>query len=265
MKIVCWINDEPNQKALISKLEKQFQISGIVCENRPAKTIRDLSTKELIIKAISRVFFQKIDKVWSELQRYYVNNYHFENDIPTIYVKNINEQNVYDFTQSLNADLVIVSGTSLVKKKNLEIPLKIGILNLHTGLSPYIKGGPNCTNWCISTNQFEFIGNTIMWIDEGIDSGNIFFTERTKLNGNESFFDIHFKVMEHAHELYIKAINNLNCGQKNSISQNKIDKGKTYFSKDWGIRERINLIKNLNKRNTKISLQDPIEINKIES
>ena len=78
------------------------------------------------------------------------------------------------------------------------------ILNLHTGISPYIKGGPNCTNWCIATKQFEKIGNTIMWLDKGIDTGELLTTENTKFNSTDkSLLKIHMRVMNHAHDLYI--------------------------------------------------------------
>lgn len=45
-----------------------------------------------------------------------------------------------------------------------------------------------------------------MWIDEGIDTGNIITTEQTPLRGNESLFQIHLKVMDHAHDLYLRSI-----------------------------------------------------------
>ena len=37
-------------------------------------------------------------------------------------------------------DIIIVMGTSLIKDEIIKIP-KLGILNIHTGLSPYYRGG----------------------------------------------------------------------------------------------------------------------------
>jgi len=127
----------------------------------------------------------------------------------------------------------------------LSVRAKIGILNLHTGVSPYVKGGPNCTNWCIATNQFHLVGNTIMWIDEGIDSGNIITTELTKVDWSKSLLDIHIAVMEHAHLLYVKAIKYLAQGNVSNIKQSDIGTGKTYYTKDWKLKNKRDLIKNL--------------------
>ena len=129
----------------------------------------------------------------------------------------------------------------------LSIHPGIGILNLHTGLSPYIKGAPNCTNWCIATEQYHLIGNTVMWIDSGIDSGNIATTEFTEFNGNEDLAAIHIKVMEHAHNLYLRAIKKIVNKECPNIKQDEIAKGVTYYTKQWELKQKINLVRNVKK------------------
>ena len=159
-------------------------------------------------------------------------------------MNNINDAETKSFTETLAADLIVVSGTYLVKKNTLSTKSTHGIVNLHTGLSPYIKGGPNCTNWGIATRQFEFIGNTIMWIDEGIDSGNLILTEQTTFTGNESFFDVHRKVMNHAHDLYAKAIINISNGTAKNVVQSTIALGTVYYTKDWAWKAHAALLRN---------------------
>ena len=132
----------------------------------------------------------------------------------------------------------------LIKEQMFKINPRIGIANLHIGLSPYIKGCANWTNWCIATKQFHLIGNIVMWIDKGIDSGNLLFTELTLLSGYENLCELHFKVMEHAHKLYIKAIDFLINGKIQSIPQNQIEEGKIYLTKDWTLKQKIGIIKN---------------------
>ncbi|MFM7054301.1 MAG: hypothetical protein ACKOX7_06115, partial [Bacteroidota bacterium] len=103
----------------------------------------------------------------------------------------------------------------------------------------------NCTYWCIANKDFHLIGNTIMWIDKGIDTGNILTTEFTPLNGNENLFEIHMKVMEHAHNLYLNAVKFLISGNHQSIKQSDITDGKTYYTKQWTLKHKINLIRNI--------------------
>jgi methionyl-tRNA formyltransferase len=265
MRIILWIGNEANQKALANKIHKDFPLTGIVIENRKHKV--KITFKKLLEKAFEKLFLSSISKSWLGMKKYYENNFFNFPDTKILEVSNINSDEAYEFTKSLNPDLILVSGTRLVKEKMLSVNPKIGILNLHTGFSPYIKGGPNCTNWCIAKQQFHLIGNTVMWIDKGIDSGNILTSELTRFEGNETLNEIHIKVMEHAHSLYVKAVHFIASGKTNSVPQHDIDKGKTYYTKDWTLREKIKLIFNLSafrryfkSLNTAAAKQTAIEI-----
>jgi methionyl-tRNA formyltransferase len=242
MNIVLWIGNEPNQKAFANKLHAIFPISAIVTETRQTKT--EYTFRLIIEKVIEKLFLSSIGKAWRNMLKHYDQKFPKYPDTAILDVENINSQLVYDFTNKHKPDLILVSGTRLINEKMLRINTSIGILNLHTGLSPYVKGGPNCTNWCIANKDFHLIGNTIMWIDIGIDTGNILTSEFTPINGNENLTELHIKVMEHAHNLYINAVKFLNLGNKQSIRQSDIAKGKTYYTKQWTLKQKINLIRN---------------------
>ena len=244
MKIVLWIGNESNQKALANKIHASFPISGIVTESK--KTKSKITFSRLAEKVIENIFLPSIAKAWWGMKSYYDKKYANYPPAKLLDVENINSLAALDFTKEISPDLIIVSGTSLIRNKMLSLKPNIGIINLHTGLSPYIKGGPNCTNWCIATKQYHLIGNTIMFIDEGIDSGNIITTELTDFSGRENLPDIHIKVMDHAHDLYVKVITYLSKnGKLESVKQNDIANGKTYYTKQWGLKQKFNLVKNL--------------------
>lgn len=246
MKIVLWIGNEPNQRALANKIHSEFPLAGIITETRVHK--RKITFAAIVEKIYSITGkFAKIKNAWLAMKDHYSVKFPKFPSVKILNVQNINSDEAYNFTKGVAPDLIIVSGTSLVKEKMLSLKPGIGILNLHTGISPYIKGGPNCTNWCIATEQFHLIGNTIMWIDAGIDSGNILTTEFTELNGEEDLPDIHLKVMEHAHALYIKAVKAVAQGNRNSVPQNSIAEGKTYYNKDWDLQKKYDLLMNLKK------------------
>lgn len=241
MRIVLWIGNEANQKALANKIHEKFPLAGIVTETRKSKS--NLTIKKLGVKVIEKIFLSNIGKAWHNMLRHFQQLYPLYPRVPLLDIENINNDVVYRFTKELQPDLIIVSGTRMIKEKLLSIEPAIGIMNLHTGLSPYIKGGPNCTNWCLSTKQFHLIGNTIMWIDRGIDTGNIITTEFTQFTGNESLLELHIQVMEHAHDLYLRSIHHINEGYVNSIPQEKIASGVTYYAKQWGLKEKMRLVK----------------------
>jgi methionyl-tRNA formyltransferase len=243
MKIVLWIGSGANQKALANKVHANFSLVGIVRETPMNKA--NVSFGKIIEKIIERIFLSDISKSWNLMQALYQKKYPSYPDSKLLDVENINSVAAFECTKELNPDLILVSGTCLIKEKMLGINPSVGILNLHTGLSPYIKGGPNCTNWCISTKQFHLIGNTIMWLDAGIDSGNILRTDFTSLNGTETLSEVHLKVMEHAHDLYIKAIEEVIKNTCSNVKQSDIATGKLYYNKSWGLKQKISLIKNM--------------------
>ncbi len=245
MKLLLWIGSAPNHRALANKLAEEFEVVGIITESRVQK--RKLTLSKILETLFEKFFLSFISKAWIGMNRLYNDKYPNYPAAKRLDVSIINSEEAFEFSKEMNADLVIVSGTSLIKKKMLSVPASKGILNLHTGLSPYIKGGPNCTNWCIAAEQFHLVGNTIMWIDEGIDSGNIVTTELTDIDWNSSFQEIHFKVMEHAHDLYQRAIRYLANGKTSNVPQSEIAEGKTYYTKQWGLNAKMALKRNLPK------------------
>ncbi len=251
MKIVLWIGDGANQKALANKINSIHKIEFIIIETKKSKA--KLTLSKIIEKIVDKLIFSSIHKAWPEMMRYYEkNNSHYPNT-KIIYTDNINNESVYKDIINISPDLVVVSGTRMVKEKLLSLKPKLGIVNLHTGLSPYIKGGPNCTNWCIANGDFHLIGNTIMWIDKGIDSGNIIETELTPFTGKETLENLHMKVMEHAHELYIHAIDKIIKGEMSSVSQDEICHGTTYYTKNWGVKQKFNMLRNFKKFDSIVS------------
>lgn len=255
MNIVLWIGNAPNHIALANKINKQFPVSAIVTESRKTKGKTGISF--VVNKILEKIFLPSISKSWVSLQNFYKKNYPDFPACDKINVNQINTDEVFEFTSKYKPDLIIVSGTGLIKNKLLSIKPSIGILNLHTGLSPYIKGGPNCTNWCIATNQMHFIGNSVMWINDGIDTGNLIRTETTKLTGEENLTALHIKVMEHAHSLYLEVIGKFVNGEIcANVPQGKISVGATYYTKEWNLKRKISLVRNFKKFNKIITSRE---------
>jgi methionyl-tRNA formyltransferase len=245
MKIILLCGNKSNQHALATKVAAQFNLVGIVKEERKEKKI--VQPSDILSKILNRFLFYKIAASWHNLLSYYEKNYQEPSQVPTLVTGAINSQEVLDFIERLQPDLIMVSGTSLIKAGILELKPSKGIINLHTGLSPYVKGGPNCTNWCISNNTLHLIGNTIMWIDKGIDSGNIITSAIVPLDGRESLDTLHFKVMEHAHQIYLDALHALQYDFENcsSIKQQDIAKGALFLTKMWNFKAKLNFMLHL--------------------
>lgn len=245
MRIVCWIGDAPNHKALVSKISKEFNVVGVVVDRRKKGAI--IPASNVFKRLTNRIRFSKYGMAWSNLQNYYYANFALPREKETILTGSINKVDVLNFTRNLTPDLVVVSGTGLIKEPLLSLQLPVGTINLHTGLSPYVKGGPNCTNWCIANNDWDLIGNTVLWLSAGIDSGNIITSEKTNIDNIKSHYGIHYCVMEHAHDLMLRTIRYIINSQPpyQSIPQADIGKGKLYLNKMWTAKMKKKLMKNL--------------------
>lgn len=83
----------------------------------------------------------------------------------------INSQALINEIIDLQPDLVIAYGCSIIEPQLIN-HFKERFLNVHLGLSPYYRGGG--TNFFPLVNSKpEYVGATFMYIDEGIDTGDI--------------------------------------------------------------------------------------------
>lgn len=73
--------------------------------------------------------------------------------------------------QALEPDVALVFGTGILRKAFIDA-FAGRIINLHLGLSPYYRGaGTNF--WPLVNREPEYVGATIHYLDEGIDTGPI--------------------------------------------------------------------------------------------
>jgi phosphoribosylglycinamide formyltransferase 1 len=83
----------------------------------------------------------------------------------------INDELIVKNIIDLNPDIIICYGSSIIKSELLN-SFKGRFLNVHLGLSPYYRGsGTNV--WPLINNEPFMVGATFMYIDPGIDTGEI--------------------------------------------------------------------------------------------
>lgn len=219
-----------NQRALACRLSFVVELSAIaVIKPLPRKPER------LVPRLMRGIAGYPLRRAWLMLLKRYDSAYPRFPCVPISYHEGVNSDGLLTLVSEIRPDLVVVSGTGLLRRPLIEAIYGFGrVINLHTGISPYIKGGPNCTNWALFVGRPDLIGNTIMWLDAGIDSGNIISTERTPLTGNEQLTDLHLKVMNHGHDLYCRAVACIVAGSEvPAIKQASLAAGRIFFSKEW--------------------------------
>lgn len=149
---------------------------------------------------------------------------------PVVDVENINEDKAVAFVKDLNPDLVCVNGTNLLRRPMLEmIPsLRFGVINLHTGLSPYSRGG-NCNLYMLLEGHPELVGLTVHHIDPGVDSGDIIISARPAMEPDDNYEMIEAKTFRLGIDLMLVAIRQLIEGRATRVKQ--WEKGKLFLRK----------------------------------
>lgn len=149
---------------------------------------------------------------------------------PTVDVENINEHKAVTFLKDLKPDIVCVNGTNLLRKPVLELvpSFRFGVINLHTGLSPYSRGG-NCNLYMLLEGHPELVGLTVHHIDPGVDSGDIIISARPTMEPDDNYEMIEAKTFRLGIDLMLVAIRQLIEGRAARVKQ--WEKGKLFLRK----------------------------------
>lgn len=86
-------------------------------------------------------------------------------------IGNINDEQVHHILKELDLDVLFVIGWSQILKPDvLKIP-RLGVIGAHASKLPALRGSAP-VNWAIIKGLNE-TGNTLMWLDPGVDEGEI--------------------------------------------------------------------------------------------
>ena len=147
-------------------------------------------------------------------------------------VAHINDSRVIDLAQRLDPDVIAVFGTSLIKGPLLKMG-RLGIVNLHGGLSPEYRGA-DCTFWALYNDEPEKVGCTIHFIDEGIDTGNLIAHVSPEVKPGDDELTLFWRAVKESAEAYVELFERLGRGE--SFGQHQPGKGRLYQVKDRGWR-----------------------------
>tara|TARA_B100000767_G_C19706859_1_gene510926 strand:- start:343 stop:1158 length:816 start_codon:yes stop_codon:yes gene_type:complete len=131
----------------------------------------------------------------------------------------------------LKPDLIIVYGTSIIKGELLS-KYKNKIINFHLGLSPYYRG--SATNFfAFSDNNLQCVGSTFMYIDKGVDTGQIIHQIRARMNYGDAFHQICTRLISDSIETLKVLIINYKKIKLKKITKNKTDISLYYKRSDF--------------------------------
>lgn len=140
--------------------------------------------------------------------------------VPATTVGDVNSPEAVTFVRNYAPDIIAVNGTNLLRKPMLDLlpEIRHGIINLHTGLSPYTRGG-NCNLYALLEGHPEWVGATIHHIDAGIDSGDLIRTAQIPMQPDDLYEHIDIRTFRLGNDLLVDSLDAVAEGSAPRVRQ----------------------------------------------
>ncbi len=139
--------------------------------------------------------------------------------IPTYVPQNINSQIALKKITKYYPDLLVLAGYSQILKAPIINLSKKGTINLHGGPLPAYRGA-SVLNWQII--QGETIGGiSIIFVDEGIDTGDIIAQKKFPIKTTDTIKDVVNKTFKLFPPMLLKVIKQIESNTVKRVPQNK--------------------------------------------
>lgn len=147
--------------------------------------------------------------------------------------------------------ICVVAYGKILPKEILDIPSK-GCINVHGSLLPKYRGAAPI-QWAVLNGDKE-TGITTMYMDVGMDTGDMILTEKVEIGDTETTGELWARLAKIGGQLLVKTIAEIEAGTAPRIKQPEEFSMAPMLSKDmakidWenkGVQEIINLIRGLN-------------------
>lgn len=181
-----------------------------------------------------------------------VKQFGLDNDIEVIQPKRMKDEEVIDKIKEVNPDLiVVVAYGKILPKEIIDIP-KYGIINVHSSLLPKYRGASPIHSAILNGDKES--GVSIMYIEEGLDSGDVILKETCEITEDDTLGTLHDRLKELGAIGLEKALKLIEVGE---VKAEKQDDPKATFVKpitkeqakiDWNNTKEVifNQIRGLN-------------------
>lgn len=153
----------------------------------------------------------------------------------------INDPGVVELARDLRPDLIAVFGTSLIRGDLLREG-RLGICNLHGGLSPEYRGA-DCTFWALHNNEPHKVGCTLHWIDAGIDTGGLIAHVSPEVFPDDDELKLFWRSVQTSAQVYADLVRRLAAGER--FGQRQAHKGRLYQVKQRGLKHELQVARQL--------------------
>ena len=219
MKIVFLSREVPDSVSMIGLVHNEHKIEAIIFEATPSlmarvkKRLRLRSPFDLALGVWRRVTRKLLDLFGLGPRRPKLDllpRPRVPSGVAVHRVPSINSPETKALLASLEPDVVLVRGTSIIRDEILaDVPLT---LNAHAGLSPYYRGA-HCTEWALLNWDPYNIGVTVHEVTKRIDGGSIFGQVRIPIEAMDTVASIEEKICFEGSRLFQHALRILAKGK----------------------------------------------------
>jgi methionyl-tRNA formyltransferase len=251
MKLVIFTRTGFHHTSFINRLQERFEVACVVRESYPvSKRSRLLGSiagplfkGDGIHGVRNELFLRRFHKKYSAgfrshkaLPEYLGTGFDaVEEKRGTNYLNvkcgGLNSEEFVSFIGEIGPDIIAVLGSSVIKPKIISIP-SVAMINLHSGLSPYYRGVWSY-GWPIVNDEPEYIGATVHHVNAGIDTGDIIYQTRPRLDESDDLNTIFLKVIAEGIELVCDTVEQIQrAGWIRSYRQPR-NGGRLYRTRDF--------------------------------
>lgn len=131
--------------------------------------------------------------------------------VPLYKISNINDIESINLLKKLDLDIIFVLGWSQIIRSEALNTVRIGMIGAHASALPHNRGSAPI-NWAIINGEIE-TGNTLIWLDEEVDTGDIIDQVRFPITCFDTCFTLYNKVAESNKEMILRLMPDLINGK----------------------------------------------------
>ena len=171
--------------------------------------------------------------------------------LPVFQFNKVSKEGVQEL-KNLNADIMVTAAYGQILSQEVIDICKHGIINVHGSLLPKYRGATPIQTSII--NGESITGVTIMRTEAGIDTGDMLISAQCKIQDDDTYGTLNEKLSVIGADLCVKALDLIESGEANFVSQNHeeathtkmIKKEHTLIDFNKSAVEIVNLVRGLN-------------------
>lgn len=148
-----------------------------------------------------------------------------KNGIKVFQPKSLKDGEAFSIIKSLDPEIIIVVAYGkILPKEIIEFP-KYGCINVHASLLPKYRGAAPI-QWCIINGE-KRTGVTTMYMDIGLDTGDMLLNAKTDISDNETSGELHDRLSLIGADLLIETLKKI---EDDTIERNKQNDSESSYS-----------------------------------